>query len=213
MPDALLPADTRKQSAEGTNRPTGQHLILVKHALPTIVPGTPPAQWSLADEGRASCATLATHLRRYYPAQIAASDEPKAAETAQLLAAALGHAAPIRQDHDLREHERRPEDFFDSTTAFHNAVRRFFAQPDALIFGGETATAAGTRFAAAIARQLAAAPGGNLIVVAHGTVISLFAAAHTGLSPFPLWQSLGLPSYVILSLPDLRHIETRAAVG
>ena len=73
MPDALLPADTRKQSAEGTNRPTGQHLILVKHALPTIVPGTPPAQWSLADEGRASCATLATHLRRYYPAQIAAS--------------------------------------------------------------------------------------------------------------------------------------------
>ncbi|MFN8536030.1 MAG: histidine phosphatase family protein [Thermomicrobiales bacterium] len=197
----------------GTNRPVGRHLILVKHALPIVVPGSPPAQWSLSDEGRASCTTLAAHLRRYYPAQIAASDEPKAAETAQLLAAALGHTSPVRHDHDLREHERRPEDFFDSTTAFHAALRRFFAQPDALVFGQETATAAGTRFAAAIARQLAAAPGGNLIAVAHGTVISLFAAAHAGLAPFPLWQSLGLPSYVILSLPHLRHIETRATIG
>lgn len=212
MPDVPLPASAREHSAEGADRAARQYLILVKHALPTVVPGTPPARWLLSAEGRASCDALADHLRPYFPAQIATSDEPKATETAHLLAAALGHSAPMRHDHDLREHERRPEDFFESTTAFHAAVRRFFAQPDTLVFGRETAATAGTRFAAAIARQLAAAPGVNLIVVAHGTVISLFAAAHAGLASFPLWRSLGLPSYVVLSLPDLSHVETRIAV-
>jgi broad specificity phosphatase PhoE len=189
-----------------------RHLILVKHAPPTVVPGLPPTQWILSAEGRASCAALAAHLRPYHPAQIAASDEPKAAETARLLATALGHTAPVHLDHDLREHERRPADFFDSTAAFHNAVRRLFAHPNDLTFGTETATAAHNRFAAAIRRLLTTAPHRNSIIVAHGTVISLFVAAHARLDPFPLWQSLDLPSYVVLSLPDLRHIATRASV-
>jgi broad specificity phosphatase PhoE len=167
----------------------------------------------LSDEGRASCAPLAGHLGNYCPALIAASDEPKAAETARLLATALGHAAPIHHDHDLREHERRPEDYFASPAAFHDAVREFFARPNDLVFGTETATAAGTRFAAAIHRLLADTPDGNLIVVAHGTVISLFAAAHAGLAPFPLWRSLDLPAYVVLALPELHHVETRASLA
>jgi broad specificity phosphatase PhoE len=189
-----------------------RHLILVKHAPPTVVPGSPPARWVLSDAGRASCIPLAERLRPFYPAMIAASDEPKAAETARLLATALGHAEPIRHDHDLREHERRPEDFFDSTAAFHDAVRRFFAHPEEIVFGRESASAAGTRFAAAIHRVIAETPRGNLVVVAHGTVISLFAAAHAGLAPFPLWQSLQLPSYIILALPGFRHIETCPSV-
>ena len=189
-----------------------RHLILVKHALPTVVPGVPPAQWTLAAVGRASCAPLAGRLRAYTPALIAASDEPKAAETAQLLADALGHPAPVRHDHDLREHERTQDDFFADTASFHDAVRRLFDQPNALVFGRETATVAGARFAAAIARLLAATPTGDLIVVAHGTVISLFVAAHTGLAPFPLWRSLQLPSYVALTLPGLRHAETCTSV-
>jgi broad specificity phosphatase PhoE len=194
-------------------RSANRYLILVKHAPPVVVPGVKPARWVLSDESRANCTVLADRLRPYHPALIAASDEPKAAETAHLVAAALGHTAPIRHDHDLREHERRPEDFFASTAVFHHAVRRFFDHPADLVFGTETAAAAGTRFTAAIRRLLAETPAGNLIVVAHGTVISLFTAAHAGLVPFPLWQSLGLPSYVVLALPDLRHIETCMSVG
>lgn len=190
-----------------------RRLILVKHALPTVVPDVPPARWELADEGRASCGVLAERLRPYHPARIAASDEPKAAETARLLAAALGHAAPVQLDRALREHERRPADFFASTADFHDAVRRFFAHPDALVFGTETATAAGVRFAAAVHRIVAETPQGDVIVVAHGTVISLFVAAHAGIAPFPLWRSLGLPSYVVLALPGWRHVETCAVVG
>ncbi len=40
------------------------------------------------------------------------------------------------------------------------------------------------------------------MVVAHGTVITLFVARRAGLEPFPFWKRLGLPAFVALSLPD-----------
>jgi len=192
--------------------PIGRCLILVKHALPIVVPAVPPARWLLSDAGRASCGALAARLRAYIPASIVASDEPKARETAELLAAGLGLHERLRLDRDLREHARGPGDFFADTAAFHDAVRRCFAEPERRIFGRETAAAAEARFTTAIRRRLDDGTTGNLIVVAHGTVISLFAAAHAGLEPFALWQSLQLPSYVVLALPDLRHVATCASL-
>src|SRR5207253_386486 len=64
-------------------------LILVKHAAPHVMPGVPPEKWRLSDKGKSSCATLAEAIRPDAPAVIVASEEPKAAETAELLAAAL----------------------------------------------------------------------------------------------------------------------------
>ena len=96
----------------------------------------------------------------------------------------------------------RPADFFADTVAFHDAVRRCFAEPDRRIFGRETAAAAEARFTTAIRRRLDDGTTGNLIVVAHA-----------GLEPFALWQSLQLPSYVVLALPDLRHVATCASLG
>lgn len=188
--------------------PAPRHLILIKHAMPTIVPDERAATWALSAAGRASCATLARRLAPYAITAIAASDEPKAGETAEILAATLGIAGPLPRDHDLREHERRPAGFFPEQGHFEAAVRDLFARPDELAFGAETADAAHNRFAAAVARHLAATASGDLAIVAHGTVISLFVAAHNTIDPFPLWQALGLPSFVVLALPDLRLIET-----
>jgi len=185
-----------------------RQLILVKHSLPAILPAIPPSRWVLSDEGRRRCAALAARLARVNPATMAASDEPKARQTAELLAAQLGFAGPPRLEHDLREHERRPADFFDTPAAFEAAVQALFARPDELVFGQETARTAGQRFDTAVRRILAGTPSGDVIVVAHGTVITLFVAAHGGLAPFPLWQSLQLPSYVVLTLPGLRWVET-----
>jgi broad specificity phosphatase PhoE len=191
-----------------------RHLILIKHSAPTVIPGVPPAQWVLSDEGRRRCTALATRLARVVvPGTIAASDEPKARETAELLAAQLGFDSPVRLDHDLREHERQPADFFASQAAFEAAVQALFARPDDLVFGQETARAAGQRFDTAVRRILAGTPSGDVIVVAHGTVIALFVAAHAGLAPFPLWQSLQLPAYVVLTLPELRWVETVPSVA
>jgi broad specificity phosphatase PhoE len=49
--------------------------------------------------------------------------------------------------------------------------------------------------------SLRGTPAGNVIVIAHGTVIALFVAYCTSLPVLPLWRRLGLPSFVVLTLP------------
>ena len=41
------------------------------------------------------------------------------------------------------------------------------------------------------------------VVVTHGTVMTLYAAALAGVEPKRLWRRLGTPSFVVLGLPDL----------
>ena len=43
------------QAQDGATQPTERYLILVKHAMPVVTPGVPPARWVLSDAGRASC--------------------------------------------------------------------------------------------------------------------------------------------------------------
>lgn len=186
----------------------GRHLILIKHSAPVVAIDLPPAQWVLATPGRIRCAAIAQQLAGYDIAAIAASDEPKARETAELLAKGLAFPGPLYLDHELHEHERSAADFYPAPGDFERAVRALFARPDELVFGQETASAARTRFTAAVRRHLTATPSGDLAVVAHGTVITLFVAAHATIEPFAFWQSLGLPSFVVLALPELRLIET-----
>ena len=81
--------------------------------------------------------------RRYAPTAIIASDELKAQQTAQPLADRLGLAVEVIAD--LHEHERRTVDYLDDAT-FQATMARFFAEPDALVFGEETASQALARF-------------------------------------------------------------------
>jgi broad specificity phosphatase PhoE len=46
----------------------------------------------------------------------------------------------------------------------------------------------------------------NVMAFTHGTVLTLFVARVTGLEPFALWKRLGLPSFVVLSLPQLELV-------
>ncbi|HWQ13937.1 MAG TPA: histidine phosphatase family protein [Roseiflexaceae bacterium] len=179
------------------------HLVLVKHSLPAIDPARPAHSWHLAPEGRRRCAALAAHLAAYLPARLACSPEPKAAETAALAGASLGLVPHVVGG--LEEHHRATAAFL-GQEAFQRTMAAFFAAPDRLIFGEETADAAYHRFDTAVGQLIAAAPHETHIVVAHGTVISLFASRHCGLAPFPLWQRLGLPSFVVLELPALRLV-------
>lgn len=187
-----------------------RHLILVKHSLPQIEPAVPAREWQLSDEGRNRCAALAQQLAAYRPASIVSSHEPKAAETAALLAAGLHTRA--RSADDLHEHDRYAAGWLGTPARFNAAVEAFFAHPSELRFGSETADQAHARFAAAVAREVAAADG-NVIIVAHGTVIALFVARCTGAAPFPLWQRLGLPSYVVLALPAHNLVAVGEAIS
>lgn len=177
-------------------------LILVKHAPPQQQPDVPAHEWRLSDSGRARCKPLAERLAAYQPKAIVTSAEPKAAETGSLAAEILG--LPVSTVPDLHEHDRSNTPYYPDVAIFEAAVREFFAKPDQLVYGAETADTAHARFERALMNVLAAHPTGNLVVVAHGTVITLFVSRRNALEPFAFWKRLGLPSYVALDLPSFR---------
>ncbi len=169
-------------------------LILVKHAWPDVDPRRPAADWPLSARGRADAAALADALAPYAPGRVVASEEPKARDTGRALAGALG--VPFGTRPGLHEHERRTTPYL-PRAEFQAAVARFFAEPEALVLGEETASAARARFAAAV-DAVAAEGGGTPVVVAHGTVIALYLAECVGIDPFATWKALGLPAYAVV---------------
>ncbi len=174
-------------------------LILVKHAMPALEPDLPSRQWRLSDAGRASCLPLAAHLAAYQPTTIVASTEPKATETAQIVGERLGISAQVREG--LHENDRTGLGWLGSEE-LEARISRFFTEPDRRVMSEETADAAHARFASAVEAVCAHYQSGNLVIVAHGTVITLFVSRLAGLAPFPLWKQLGLPAFVALSLPE-----------
>ena len=47
----------------------------------------------------------------------------------------------------------------------------------------------------------------NVMLVAHGTVITLFVAVHAKIEPFAFWKRLGLPSFVVMGGTGLEVVE------
>ena len=172
-------------------------LILVKHSLPHVVKNIPACEWHLSDEGRMRAQLLAKRLESYQPEIIVSSREPKAMETAEIVASSL--KLPTHAVEDLHEHDRS-EPAYLARDEFELAVQEFFNKPDKLVFGNETADQAHQRFSRAIYALLKEYPNQTITVVVHGTVISLFVSRLTGTSDFLLWNELGLPSFVVLDM-------------
>lgn len=190
-------------------------LILVKHSISNHNPDQPPAEWGLTAEGATRCQHLAEHLAPFQPQRLFASPMPKALHTAQHVAQALGDL-PVSTHPHLHEHIRETNaPYFETVNEFRAIIKASFDQPDQLIFGDETATQAQSRFATAVNEVLATASGGeNVIIIAHGYVISLFVALHNTLDIYDLWQQLTMPSFVVLSRPDftLKHTVPDAGI-
>lgn len=174
----------------------------MKHSLPRIVPELPRREWHLSEEGIERCALLAARLRQYDPARIVASPEPKAHETAVAVAQVLS-CPGVETMSGLREHDDRDTPF-QSESLFRATVGEFFTRPSEAVFGPETADEAHARFSAAIADVVDSGDGRPVVAVAHGRVISLLVARRNEVDPYALWASLGVPSFVVLRLPEYR---------
>jgi len=165
---------------------TGASLILVRHGRPAIDPDTPPTTWPLCAEGRAAVEALAEKLVTYRPVAVATSPEPKAKETADIIAARLGLTVDI--DPGLHEHKRRHLSF-GTEADFRDKIARIFASPNQPVGGIETALEACDRLAETLARHKAR----PLVAVTHGTVLSLYVAKLLDLDAHDLWRNLHTP--------------------
>ena len=181
-----------------------QTLILVKHSLPDIDPTVPAKEWHLSEEGRVRSQILAEKLVQYDLDVIVSSIEPKAIETAEIVVRFL--KIPVEIVEGLHEHARSNVGFLEKER-FEQSIGSFFSQPTELIFGEETADKAHDRFSKAVYGLSAIFPQGNMALMTHGTVLSLFVSRIAALEPFDLWKHLGLPSWILLSRPDFGVVE------
>ena len=139
---------------------------------------------------------LARQLRAHAPVQIISSEERKAKATAHTIGAAL--AIPVVEMPGLEEQGGGQVPFLCDAEAFDRAVERFFAAPDQVVLGGESASEAAERFAAALLEARTSFPSGTLAYVSHGRVLCAFLARHAGVEPYSFWKRLGMPEAMVI---------------
>ncbi|HDL49315.1 MAG TPA: hypothetical protein ENH33_05070 [Actinobacteria bacterium] len=158
-------------------------LLLIRHAVPTVESGVPAAEWSLSPEGREAARVLAERIDAGSCRNIATSDEVKAVETAEAVAAKAGGVIVV--DSRLRE-ASRPW----TRDGYEVAARRWLVGdgPD----GWEPRRLVVERMSEAIGDSLVLG-GSTSVVVSHGLAIAAFVAAVAGVDPVRFWSDLRFP--------------------
>lgn len=170
-------------------------VILAKHAQPVLDPSRPAREWQLGSDGVAQAHRLAAALRPFSPLRMASSPEPKAVRTSEVIAGELSIDVTIVDD--LRELDRRVLPILPS--AEHEALNeRLFIEFDEAVLGTESARAALARFDRAVRDLLQTGDSRTLVIVSHGTVISLLVSAHNPIDPVKFWKALKCASFVVL---------------
>jgi broad specificity phosphatase PhoE len=174
--------------------------MLIRHSVPEIRVDLCAREWTLGSDGIDRARRFATQIDPGSARAVFSSTEPKAEQTARVLGGAW--TLPVETMAGIHEHER-PDVGIVAPADFDRRVGELFAQPAACVFGMETGDQARRRFTRAL-MPLLAHETGDVIVVTHGTVMTLFVSEVTGVEPFAFWKHLALPCAVTLSLPDLR---------
>lgn len=177
------------------------HLILIRHSNPEILKDRPANQWLLSDKGRDRARTLAPFLVKYLPSIIYSSKEPKAIETAEILANLMD--LPRAARYGLHEHLRNQVEWTNADD-FRAKVQDLFQRQDKVIFGEESALETVTRFSESVNAIVLKHPDQSVAIVSHGTVISLFVSSQNEIDAYSFWRSLEMPSLVILGRPKLK---------
>ena len=147
----------------------------VTHPEVRIDPETPVPFWSLSATGAARAEAFAARDLLPRDAVFVSSEEIKAEELAEILAAR--HGNPIVSRPNLGENDRSATGYL-TPDAFERHVTQFFAHPDQSANGWETAMAAQARITSAVAA--AHTEFGNetpLVFVGHGGVGTLLKCA------------------------------------
>ena len=174
-----------------------RRLALVRHSISEPDDAVPPSQWRLSAEGLVRAGDAVDLLRHLSASRIFTSYEPKAYGTATVIAQHLG--LPVQTAPGTHEHERPRMPFYEAG-AWHRLIQRFFANPDELVFGLETADHARERFKRATTSLSRQYEGEDLILVTHGTVLSLYLAEVLQEDPYSIWQGLKMPDVRVVAL-------------
>ncbi|MEP0763294.1 MAG: histidine phosphatase family protein [Chloroflexota bacterium] len=178
-------------------------LYLIRHPRTQPDPSLRASQWELSEQGRTQVRALAALPLWAAVGAVITSAQRKAAAVGEAVRAA--HGVPWHVVEALDEARR---DSWLDPEQFSRAQRAFFAHPEMPpVPGWETARAAGARFAAAMDGGLAQYPGQSLAVVAHATVLTLYAARLRGAAPrYDDWRAIGFAAIMAVDRASLRPL-------
>ena len=192
-------------------------LYAVRHAQVAIRPEVPPEQWHLSPEGLTAARNLATEHPWHGVTGIWHSPQPKTAQTAKTIAAALG--LPTQAADGLAE--LTMDTGYLGTAEFEYRVGAYLEGADDPVF--EPYVAAQARILACVRDIVARAQGRSVAIVSHGRILTaLFSALCASRLGREAWKSIRLPD---LSVVDLdagtvergffagRHIDPRVLLG
>ena len=140
------------------------------HPQVQIDAAVPVPSWGLSAVGRARVQALVAAGWLTGTTQIIASAEPKAIETAEPIAAALGIAVEIKAA--MHENDRSATGFL-PPDEFEGVANQFFARPDRSVRGWERAVDAQARIVRKAERVLNRDLPGDVLFVGHGAVGTL----------------------------------------
>jgi len=190
-------------------------LIFLTHPEVVIDPAVPVPEWPLSAIGRRRMAWFGEVMAGRPVSAVWSSDERKALDGGEILAARLN--IPHRIHPHLGENERSSTGYV-APPEFWEIVEAFFSRPDESIRGWETARAAQARIVGAVDHLVVAeSTAGDIVVVSHGGVGRLLCAHLQGVGigeearpPHPgggCWMEFDWASRRILStwraIPDL----------
>ena len=152
-------------------KPTRPSLIrYLTHPQVQIDPAVPVPLWTLSAGGRKRVYALAMAGWLSGTTEIIASGEPKALETAEILAASFGLDVTVREA--MHENDRSGTGYLPAAE-FEVVASAFFATPAVSVRGWEPALAAQRRIVREIETVLEREPQGDVLVVGHGAVGTL----------------------------------------
>lgn len=179
-------------------------LWYVSHPEVEVDPHVPVPRWGLSDRGRRRAEVLAGRPWLDAVQRVVSSDEAKAVETASAVARPRGLEVEVRPA--TGENDRRATGFL-PPEEFEAVADAFFARPTDSVRGWERAVDAQARIVAALADLVRTSEGGDVLVVGHGAVGTLW-ACHLAGSPIDRrWDQPG-PGHVLevdRASASLRH--------
>ena len=168
-------------------------LYLIRHSGVHVRPDRPGPEWHLSEEGRTAIEALGREPRWGTLGRLYTSPEPKAVATAQRLAAP--HGLLITIEAALREVENRPW----VGEGYAEQVRRYLAGEAADPW--EAKAGALDRVRACLAGISGRHPEGDVGVVSHGLVLTIYLADLVGLdgaAAHELWQRIRMPDVAVV---------------
>jgi len=174
-------------------------LYLVRHAAVAVREDRPSSQWYLSPEGRAAAEALAGESYWAEVRAIHCSPEPKAAGTAQRIAAP--HGLAVYSEPDLREVERPWVG-----EGYRDLVRRYLAGE--AVAGWEPRAAALERVRRCVVKVIEGAGGRDAAIVSHGVLLTLFLSDLLDLdsvAAYDQWDHIGFPDVAVVE-PETRRV-------